>query len=204
MPNDTLGFGESIPVPEILADSLQEGRYWVGLDVELLNDSLRPPEWATHYLLPAGEVTLRRLPDTPPSVRQQGALQYAAATRLVRGATRETDSVKTFVMVTNTGDDSVTLNLVRGNPITVYGFGSAEERDEYPMPTPLYTMPGNDRFYVPARASLGPHRKWLFEHAVALKSIVGQVGQRRIYLLAWFMGEPAMNFLSAGVIDLVR
>jgi len=109
-----------------------------------------------------------------------------------------------YVLVTSPHVVSVTLNLLRGNPSTVYGFGSAEERDEYPTPMPLYTMPGNDRFYVPARAALGPHRKWLFEHAVALESLVAQVGQRRIYLLAWFMGEPPMNVLSAGEIDLIR
>ena len=204
MPNDTLALGESIPVPEILADSLPDGHYWVSVDMELLNDSLRPPAWATHYTLPAGAVTLSRLPDRPPSVRQEGSIRYAAATRLVRSRSQTTDSVVTFVLVTNTSADSVTLDFVRGNPVMVYGFGSAEERDEYPMPTPLYAMPGNDRFYAPARVSLGPNEKFLFEHAVAANDVIARVGPRHLHFLAWFMGEPPMLFLSAGEIDFAR
>ena len=86
----------------------------------------------------------------------------------------------------------------------VYGFATAEERDEYPTPAPLYTMPGTERFYVPARVALAPHQKWLFQHAAAASDVRARVGPRPLYLLAWFMGEPSMLMLSAGDVDLAR
>jgi hypothetical protein len=200
-PNDTLPFRLSVPLPEVLEDTLPEGKYWVGVELSLLDQSLRPPAWETHYTFPAGDLTLSRAPDPPPSVRQIGALHIEAATRLTRGKTRDADSVRTFVLVTNMSDDSAEVGIVRGNPLTVYAFRSAEERDEYPTPPAAYTMPGSARYMVPHRFMLGGRRKWLFENSVAAKDIVRQVGPGRLYFLAWLMGERAAT-LSAGDVEL--
>jgi hypothetical protein len=201
LPNDTLPFRLSVPLPEVLEDTLPEGKYWVGVELSLLDASLRPPGWERRYSFPVGELTLRRTPDFPPSVRQIGPLRIEAATRLTRGTTRDADSVRTFVLVTNVSDDSAEVVIVRGNPLTVYGFRSEEERDEYPIPTAAYTMPGSARYFVPHRFMLGGKKKWLFEHSVAAKDIVAQVGQGRLYFLAWLMGERSAT-LSAGDVEL--
>ena len=52
----------------------------------------------------------------------------------VRGATRAADSVKTFVLLTNTGVDTASVTIDYANAVWVYGFRSAQDRDEYPMP----------------------------------------------------------------------
>lgn len=199
-PNDTLTFRLQVPLPEVLEDTLPEGEYWVGVELGLLNDSLRPPQWETKYKFPAGAVTLRRSPDRPPSVRQDGPFRFEAATRLVRRKTPGTDSVRTFVLVTNVSAESAELEIWPGKPLTVYVFRSEEERDAYPTPTAAYTTPPGIHTATPQRNALGAGQKWLFEQAVAVKDLVDRVGRGRVYLLAWVTGRPG-TMLAAGDID---
>jgi len=200
-PNDTLHFSERIPIPEILA-TMPEGHYWVGVDLKLLNDSLRPPQWEAHYTMSAGDVTITRSPDPPPAVRQHGALRIEAATRLVRGATRAADSVKTFVLLTNTGDDTASVTTFSETPVSVYGFRSAEERDEYPMPKPLYETPFVPARQASGRLTLGAGEKWLFERAMSVRDVVARVGKGRLYFMASLQADPRTELLSAGDVDL--
>lgn len=60
LPNDRLVFRQSIPLAEVLADSLSEGRYWVGLELKLRNEARPRGEWERPYTFTAGDVMLRR------------------------------------------------------------------------------------------------------------------------------------------------
>jgi hypothetical protein len=201
-PGDSLPFRLEVPLTEVLADSLPEGRYWVGVELQLLNDSLRPPDWQTRYDFSAGDVTLRREPDPPPTMRMQGPLRMEAATRLVRGPTREADSVHIFVLVTNTAADSSEVVVVRGNPLSVYAFRSAAERDSLPIPTPAYTIHGATQFAL-HRFRLRPGQKWLFENAISARDLRASVGPGRYHFLAWLMSESS-TLLAAGSVELDR
>jgi hypothetical protein len=198
-PNDTATFELHVPLIEVLADSLAEGRYSVGVELELVNDSLHGPARDARHSFPAGEVTLRRAPDPTPSVRSHGPLRVEAATRLVRGAAPAADSVRTFVLVTNTAIEPREVVVVRENPVTVYAFRSAVERDSFPIPTPAYTIRGA-RYHIAHRFTLGPGRKWLFENGVSARHLVASIGPGRYYFLAWLMGEPS-SMLSAGDVE---
>jgi hypothetical protein len=114
----------------------------------------------------------------------------------VRGATPEADSVRTFVLVTNTATEPREVVVVRGNPLTVYTFRSAAERDSLPASTPVYTIRGAGRF-VQHRFMLEAGGKWLFENGVSARDLVTSVGPGRYYFLAWLMGDPSF-MLSAG------
>jgi hypothetical protein len=198
-PMDTATFELHVPRGEVLADSLPEGRYWVGVELKLLNDSLRPPAWDNRYAFPAGEVVLDRAQDPLPSVRFHGALRVEAATRLVRGATRDADSVRTFVLVTNTAAEPSLVVIVRGNPVTAYAFRSAAERDSLPIPRPVYTIHGAG-YHIPHRFMLEAGKKWLFENGVAARDLVTSAGAGRYFFRAWLMGEPSF-MVSAGDVD---
>jgi hypothetical protein len=198
-PMDTATFELHVPRGEVLADSLPEGRYWVGVELKLLNDSLRPPAWDNRYAFPAGEVVLDRAQDPLPSVRFHGALRVEAATRLVRGATRDADSVRTFVLVTNTAAEPSLVVIGRGNPVTAYAFRSAAERDSLPIPRPVYTIHGAG-YHIPHRFMLEAGKKWLFENGVAARDLVTSAGAGRYFFRAWLMGEPSF-MVSAGDVD---
>lgn len=198
-PMDTATFELHVPRGEVLADSLPEGRYWVGVELKLLNDSLRPPARENRYAFSAGEVVLDRAQDPLPSVRFHGALRVEAATRLVRGATRDADSVRTFVLVTNTATEPSLVVIVRGNPVTAYAFRSAAERDSLPIPTPVYTIRGAG-YHIPHRFMLEAGKKWLFENGVAARDLVASAGAGRYFFRAWLMGEPSF-MVSAGDVD---
>ncbi len=194
MPNDTMSFDLSVPFPEVLNDSLPDGQYWVGVELTLGNDK-------TKYNFPAGELALRRASDPQPSVRQEGPLRIEAATRLIRGKTPDSDTVRAFILVTNTSDDSADVVVQRGKAVALDGFRSAAERDQYPTPTPTYTSQLGGYVIGPQRFSLGRGQKWLFETSVSAKDIVARAGKGRVYFLASLLGEPTIK-LAAGDVDL--
>src|SRR5690606_6409260 len=84
-PGDSVVFTPSVPLHEVLGDSLEAGRYYVTAELELLNDDLPVERWASRHRIRAGAVDLPGGPDPLPSTRVVGDLAYAATTRLVRG-----------------------------------------------------------------------------------------------------------------------
>lgn len=60
LPNDSLVFRQPIPLAEVLADSLPDGRYWVGLELKLRDESRARGERERPYTFAAGNVMLHR------------------------------------------------------------------------------------------------------------------------------------------------
>jgi hypothetical protein len=202
-PGDTLSFNNNVPLIEVLADSLSDGRYWAGVELRLLTDALRASRSETTYSFPAGSLELRRAPDPPVARLIAGGLSYEADTRTVRGSTREADTVRTFVLVTNTSLQSRRFSIGGGNSLISYAYRSAEARDSYPPGESVYTIGGG---IVGLRQfTLGPGQKWLFETAAAARDIVATSGAGTYYFLAWLVrSEPNTTILSAGSVRLEK
>jgi len=200
MPNDTLGFELTVPESDILQDSsVAEGRYWVTVDFAVMADTLRPLESTTLSTFDVGEVTLSRAPDLPPSVRQNGPIRIEAATRLIRGRTRDEDSVHVFLLMTNTAEHPTDVLLVHPLVADLY---RSEQRGRYGLLAPAYTIPRGVTRGSPHLVSLGAQQRWLFEQSAAVKDIIEKVGPGRTYMFAYLIGGVWPSVLAAGEIDL--
>lgn len=62
-PGDTASFPLNVPLTEVLADSLPDGRYWVGVQLGLMHRFFPRGERDTSVDLPAGDVMLHRQSD---------------------------------------------------------------------------------------------------------------------------------------------
>lgn len=202
MPNDTLRFDLTQWEGDILRDSsVTEGRYWVTVDFAVMTDTLRPLESTTQSRFDAGEVTLSRAPDQPPPVRESGGIRIEAATRVVRGRTRDEDSVHVFELMTNTGDRATDIKLVRGNPLFADLYHSPQ-RATYGSVAPSYTIPpGIFRGYRHI-FSLGAKEKWVFVRSAAVKDIVAKAGPGRMHVFTYLLGAEWQGVLAAGDVDL--
>ncbi len=119
-PGDTLSPKElraDVPVPEVMGDSLPDGRYRVSAVVEL--------NGRTHAVA-AGEVELTRRQAPLPAERTVGSLRWRARTRLVDRPER---AVEAEVTVTNTGGAPAEARVARDCPIALFGYRDRARRD---------------------------------------------------------------------------
>jgi hypothetical protein len=193
-PRDSQTFRLNVPVAEILADTLPNGRYWASLQLRFLNDSLRPPDWETLYLFPVGSVVLARAPDPWPSVRVYAGVRYEAAASVAR------DSLHVFTMITNVGKRSIDVRVDTPNPLQASGF----------YPGTLYEAPWIMRrsafSWGPGRVTgqrilrLRPGDKWLFERAESLRNIVARHGEDvEFQILAHVFGQHNATLYAGSV-----
>lgn len=190
-PGHTLSFDLRVPFAEVLHDSLPDGRYWATLELQLVNDSLRPPEWERNYTFPVGPIVLRRAPDPVPSRRTVGALTYEAASSITRGTTPAGDTARFFMLVTNRGRRSARLAIPRGHPFAVYAHRTIAAFDSTFARAAWYRGDwlGDYQF------ELGPGQKWLFEIGEPLAELRSALGHAGTYHFRIFMttGATAAN-----------
>jgi hypothetical protein len=201
-PGDSTVFAEGAPLYEVLADSLPAGRYFVAAELELLDDALSPDRWRTLYRLDAGAVEFPRMPDRLPSARSVGGLAYTATTRLVPGTGGAGDTVRTLVLVTNTGTARAEAEVTRDCPVITYAYRSAALRDSVPIQEPVWQSPSSCQV-SPHRFALAPGESWVFQHGAPAAEVVARAGAGRYYFTAWVAGVSGA-MLAAGDLELGR
>jgi hypothetical protein len=199
-PGDSAMFTATVPLAEVLADSLSAGTYAVGAELELLNDDLPPNRWRTVHRLDAGVVALPRSPDPLPISRTVNGLTYVATTRLIRGATPATDTVRTLVLVTNHTAARVEAEATRDCPVIAYAYRSVAVRDSFPVQNPAWRASVGCAI-IPHRFALAPGESWVFAHEVAAAEIVARTGAGHYWFTARLPGTPGVT-LAAGNVEL--
>lgn len=193
-PGDSLRFGLAVPLAEVLGDSLPAGRYFVAAELELLDDSQRPPNWERRFTLAAGEAELDRSRDALPASRTVDGLRYDAATRLVG------DTVRTLVMVTNTTAAARQAEVPGECPVIAYGYRSAARRDSVPLVEPAWRSARPCRL-TPHRFALAPGAAWVFAHDAPAAALRAGLGAGRVWFTAWVAGRHDVK-LAAGDVEL--
>jgi hypothetical protein len=188
----------TIPISEILADSLPFGRYWVVADLALDNVEIRPFQ-TYHTAIPIGVVVFGAEPDPMPQSRTINGLRYTASSRIIHGDAQNGDTVRTLVLVTNTREVPVSLGIPRECPVIVSWYRSTADRDSLPSLEPLWRegkgCPWHYRNFV-----LAPRQSVTLHSDKPMREIPASAGTGRYYLLAWTTGIPSA-MVSAGVID---
>jgi hypothetical protein len=201
-PNDSALLGLTVPLYEVLADSLPAGRYYVGAELELLNSELPSDRSETVYRLAAGAVDLTRAPDRLPATRTVDGLTYVGTTRLVRGAAPGADTVRTLVMITNTGRARATAEVPPDCPVIAYAYRSAELRDSIPLREPAWRPLARCYLYE-HRFALEPGQSWVFGQDVLASEIVARSGPGRYWFTAVTGGRTRV-VIAAGDVELGR
>jgi len=118
-------FQARVPVPEILGDSLPEGRYSFTAQLGFAGANR-----ADTVRLPAGEADLTPRPDPLPREARLDDLAYRAE---VRDPGAAADSLEVVVRVRNTGTATAVARMALDVEcgIAVYGYRSARERDAW-------------------------------------------------------------------------
>jgi len=201
-PADSDVFETNIPLAEILADSLEFGRYRVEASLVLLNRELRPPEWSTDTTFRLGEVTIAPIADSMPRTRMSGGLRYTAASRLIRGESGA-DTVRTMVLVTNPSSRAITEQFWRGCPVTAaYGYRTAADRDSLPLVRAAWEASTE----CPVRfhwLEVKPRQHLLLYIDKPIHRGGGEIPSGRYYILAWSGGKSQV-LLNAGTVDVDR
>jgi hypothetical protein len=196
-PGDSAVYTLEVPLRAVLGDSMPPGRYRAVAELELLNDDLSADRWDTRYALDAGEIELPGDRDPLPVSRTVGGVTYTAATRLVRGS-GGADTVRTLVRATNAGAERAIAQVVRGCPVRMFAYRSAELRDALGEPA---AMSLQGCFYTPTPFALEPGASWVFQHDVPVAELVRQGGGGRYWFAAALEGAPA-GLVAAGELDL--
>lgn len=188
------GIGGRVPVYEILADSLPEGRYYLAAELEVI-DSSRREHRADTLRLPAGDVDLRRYKGPLPAEKIVGGLRYSTDLGFV---SLGPDTLRARVTIENVSGARAELTVERGCPLHLYVFRSRKERDHVPMPygAPAFprTCGGEPHPFV-----LGPGESWTFHIDVPSVTVAGEVGSGRRYFTAIPRITPGpLISLSAG------
>jgi hypothetical protein len=183
-------FTMRIPVPQILGDSIPDGRYYVTARVSL-NGFTRSA--------PAGEVDLVARQEPLPSERWVGDLAFRAETIVESGPGRH---LRTRITVTNHGTRAVEIPMARNVvcPIQLSGFRNFAARENaYRWGSPDWVVPGCP--LVIPRASLAPGESRVFEGRYEVPERVAAAGSGSLYMLAllWMEGIGGGRvFLAAG------
>jgi hypothetical protein len=202
-PGDSVVFSERIPLYEVLADTLADGRYHVVAELRLIDDTKDVRERTTVYRLEAGEVLLARLPDPLPTTRIVDGVKYSANTRLIRGNALGGGIVRTSVVITNIAGRRRDLELhSRQCPIRVQAYQSAEARDSAPMRDGVWRTPGSCAA-VRSRLELAAGQTRTFTHDVRAADIADRAGRGRYYFTAWLATWPSVT-LEAGTVEIAQ
>ncbi len=199
-PGDSVVFTPTVPLHEVLGDSLEARRYYVTAELELLNDDLPVERWASRHRIHAGAVDLPRVPDPLPAARIVGDLAYASTTRLVRGSTAGSDTLRTLVQITNTAIRPVQTEIARDCPVIVYLYRSAAARDSVPLQEPAWRSSQQCRLYT-HRFQLEPGQSWVLQHDLPVSEISSHLGLGRYYFTALLAGTPRVT-LAAGDVEI--
>lgn len=199
-PGDSITFPMTIPMYEVIADSLAAGRYYVRAELSLAGEipGSRDDRVRT---LSAGVVDITREPDRLPGSRTIDGLTYSATTRLVRGA-GGADTVRTLVLVANRTNVRRMASITRDCPVTVYAYRSAALRDSVPIQPPLSyphaRCAGYDRPFA-----LEPGQSWVFGRDVPAAVAHAALGSGHVWFTAWMSGQPSL-MIGAGDVELPR
>lgn len=193
-PRDSMVFSVSYPLREVIADSLPAGRYHV---VALLG--LGTGSSAKGYSLDAGAVYLAPAADTLPTARSKNGLTYVARVRVVRGVGRESDTVRTLVLVKNVSDARRELDIAADCPVLVDGYHAPLRLDLRELRT---AFSGSRKCTgVPLyRFALEPGESWVFGQDVPTAEILKRAGPGRYWITAWIPGAQVQ--LGAGSVDI--
>jgi hypothetical protein len=198
-PADSDVFEVSIPLAEVLADSLAFGRYRVEANLGLLNKEIRSTGWSMDTTFHLGEVTIAPSPDSMPRTRMDGGLRYTAASRLINGKSGAPDTVRTMVLITNPGTHPVSGQFIRACPVIVYAFRNTADRDSLPLGRPAWAVESGCPYRL-RRFEVKPGQRLLVHGDKAIAPTGGEIPPGRYYVLAWFAGK-FNALLNAGAID---
>ena len=202
-PADSNVFTLNVPLAEILADSLPFGRYGVVANLRLVDRELPASKWGLDRSFSLGEVTLLSMADSFPRSRTLEGLRYTATARLVRGDTRQSDTVRTMVLVTNTTRRPITAQVPTECPVIAYAYRTTAERDSLPLTRRPAWAAISNCYRIMRRVELLPGKRLLLHVDKPVANIGDQSPSGLYYLLAWVGGIPDV-MLNAGTVDLER
>jgi hypothetical protein len=133
-PGETIApneFTARIPFPEILGDSLPDGRYWFAADLDLLAERPAGGLDRDSVRLAAGEAELASRIDPLPAERTVAGVRWRAATTRVPG---EPGKLRLTVTATNTGAAPATIGAspsVADCAMQLNGYRTAAMRDAW-------------------------------------------------------------------------
>jgi hypothetical protein len=196
---DTIGFGYAIEVPDLVADSIEDGRYHVTAQVDFGWDDSAPIEEDSTGEISAGTVELRRAQAPLPSIRVRDGVRYEASSVIDSGV------IVTSVAVTN--QRTTELRLWRNTvcQFSVYGFGNRSDRDQA-----FRTKAEPWHFYTPAASCnsvpeyrLAPGETRIFQQSGLPRSWTSPIIPAGTYYLAtaFYAGYDSV-VLAAGEIQL--
>ena len=202
-PGDSDIFTLSVPLAEILADSLPFGRYRVVANLRLVDRELPASKWELDRSFSLGEVTILSMADSFPRSRTFEGLRYTAAARVLRGDTRQSDTVRTMVLVTNTTRRPLVAQVPTECPVIAYAYRTTAERDSLPLTRRPAWAAISNCYRIMRRVALLPGKRLLLHVDKPVADIGDQAPSGRYYLLAWVGGNPDA-LLNAGTVDLER
>lgn len=195
-PGDSLVFPLSVPMYEVIGDSLSSGHYYVSAQLSLegkrLGDGMTRPGLTT--TIPAGEVDIVRETVRLPSSRVIDGLTATATTRVVSG--KGDDTLRTLVLLTNTSDHRIATTIASGCPVIIYAYRSAALRDSVPIATPA-ASPGSVCYIDNYPFALDPGQSWVFGQATPMSAIRSRAGAGHYWFTAW-LTTGSQFLLAAG------
>jgi hypothetical protein len=197
-PGETIApneFSARIPFPEILGDSLPDGRYWLAAELDLLGERPAGGLDRDSVRLAAGEAELTSRVDPLPAERTVRGVRWRAATTRIPG---DPGKLRLTVTATNTGAAPA---LVGASPsvaecaMQLNGYRTAGRRDAwYLYRNSDWTTPECPVRIVQARLAPGETR--------AFAGVFAAPAERRHLSLALWTAAPGMGteriMLSAG------
>jgi hypothetical protein len=190
-------FELTVPLAEVLADTLPFGRYRVSARLTLANRNPRLPDRVR--VLDLGEVAIRSVPDSLPRSRILNGLRYTASARVIRGS-GSADTVRTMVLVINSGRSRVREEFSPGCPVVAYAYRSTAERDSLPLGRPAWQATSGCPFTV-RRFELAPGQRRIFYIDRPVSH--DEIGPGRYFVIAW-VGGKQNALLNAGSVDIDR
>jgi hypothetical protein len=206
-PADSNVFESSIPLAEVLADSLAFGRYRVEAKLGLLNQELRSTGWNMDTTFDLGEVSIAPMPDSMPRTRTINGVRYTAASRVIRGKSGGADTVRTMVLMTNPTTRRIAEQFSPDCPVVALAFRTTADRDSLPFVEPVWAAntgcPSSAR-----RFELEPGQRVLLYTDKPISATGATIPSGRYYILAsfWVASSRGQSYapLNAGTIDVGR